>query len=277
MFTEISRAIALASITIGGMLMAGGTAVAQEKTVVIHGTATPGGGFPVYGEAFAAGVRRATELLASHQDWVVMFGIPPARPETGYGYLEVGEPLASSPGSFRIRRFLEKPDRQTAERLATDGYHYWNSGIFLWRNVAIQSLLARHMPEVWAGLCRIREAWGVQEALVREYSALKKQSVDYGVLERMEEGVAMVRADFAWDDLGTWDALARVLPVDDNGNVIVGEVQLLDTTQSVIVSTGPRVATVGLSEMIVVASKDGVLVCPKERAQEVRKLAGGPR
>ncbi|PTL35243.1 mannose-1-phosphate guanylyltransferase [Candidatus Methylomirabilis limnetica] len=229
------------------------------------------------GEAFAAGVRRATELLASYSDWVVMFGIPPARPETGYGYLEVGEPLASPPGAFRVRRFLEKPDRQTAERLATDGYHYWNSGIFLWRNVAIQSLLARHMPEVWAGLCRIREAWGVQEALEREYSAFKKQSVDYGVLERMGEGVAMVRADFAWDDLGTWDALARVLPVDDDGNVIVGEVHLLDTTQSVIVSTGPRVATVGLSEMIVVASKDGVLVCPKERAQEVRKLAGGPR
>ena len=229
------------------------------------------------GEAFAAGVRRATELLASYPDWVVMFGIPPARPETGYGYLEVGEPLALPLSAFRVRRFLEKPDRQTAESLATDGYHYWNSGIFLWRNVAIQSLLARHMPEVWAGLCRIREAWGVQEALVREYSAFKKQSVDYGVLERMGEGVAMVRADFAWDDLGTWDALARVLPVDDDGNMIVGEVQLLDTTQSVIVSTGPRVATVGLSEMIVVASKDGVLVCPKERAQEVRKLAGGPR
>ncbi len=229
------------------------------------------------GEAFAAGVRRATELLASYPDWVVMFGIPPTRPETGYGYLEVGEPLAGPLSAFRVRRFLEKPDRRTAEHLAIDGYHYWNSGIFLWRNVTIQSLLARHMPEVWAGLCRIREAWGVQEALLLEYSALKKQSVDYGVLERMDEGVAMVRADFAWDDLGTWDALARVLPVDDDGNVIVGEVQPLDTTQSVIVSTGPRVATVGLSEMIVVASKDGVLVCPKGRAQEVRRLAGEPR
>ena len=130
------------------------------------------------------------------------------------------------------------------------------------------------MREVWAGLCRIRESWGAQEALVREYSTFKKQSVDYGVLERMEGGVVMVRADFAWDDLGAWDALARVLPVDDGGNVVVGEVQPLDTIQSVIVSTGPRVATVGLSEMIVVASKDGVLVCPKGRAQEVRRLSG---
>lgn len=84
----------------------------------------------------------------------------------------------------------------------------------------------------------------------------------------------MVMADFVWDDLGTWNALTQVQPVDDSGNVIVGKMQSLDTTQSVIVSTGPRVATVGLVEIIVVASKDGVLVCPKERAQEVRRLGG---
>ena len=229
------------------------------------------------GEAFAAVLRRALELLAPRLTRVVTIGIPPSRPETGYGYLEVGEALVQPPGAFRVRRFLEKPDRQMAERLATDGGHYWNSGIFLWRNTTIQGLFAQHMRDVWVSFCRIREAWGVQEVLVREYSTFKKQSVDYGVLERMEGGVVMVRADFAWDDLGAWDALARVLPVDVGGNVIVGEAQPLDTTQSVIVSTGPRVATVGLSEMIVVASNDGVLVCPKGRAQEVRRLAGKSR
>ena len=222
--------------------------------------------------AFVAVLRRALDLLASHPDWVVTVGIPPSRPETGYGYLEVGEPLAHPPDAFHVHRFLEKPNQQTAERLATGGRYYWNSGIFLWRNSTIQNLLAQHMRDVWAGLCRIREAWGMQEALVREYSAFNKQSVDYGVLERMEGGVAMVRADFAWDDLGAWDALARVQPVDDSGNVIVGEVQSIDTTQSVIISAGLRVATIGLSEIIVVASKDGVLVCPKGRAQEVRRL-----
>lgn len=224
------------------------------------------------GEACVAVLRRAIGLLTLHPDWVVMCGITPTRPETGYGYLEVGEPLANSPGVFHVHRFLEKPDRQTAERLTTDGRHYWNSGIFLWRNSVIQSLLARHMQDVWAGLCRVREAWGVQETLIREYKVFRKQSVDYGVLERLEGGVAMIRADFAWDDLGTWDALARALPVDSSGNIIVGEAQPIDTTQSVIISAGPRIATVGLSEMIVVASEDGVLVCPKGRAQEVRKL-----
>lgn len=224
------------------------------------------------GEALMAVLRRALELCASHPDWVVTVGIHPTRPETGYGYLEVGEPLTQSPDAFHVNRFLEKPDRQTAEHLATDGRHYWNSGIFLWRNSAFQSLLAQHMPDVWAGLCRIREACGAQEVLAREYNAFHKLSVDYGVLERMERGVAMVRGDFVWDDLGSWDALARVQPVDDGGNVIVGEAQLFDTNRSVIVSAGPRVAVVGLSEIIVVATKDGVLVCPKGRAQEVRRL-----
>lgn len=228
------------------------------------------------GEAFVTVLQQAIKLLALHPDWVVTLGIPPTRPETGYGYLEVGESLTESPGAFCVHRFMEKPDRQTAERLVTDGCHYWNSGIFLWRNSAIQSLLAQYLRDVWAGLRRIREAWGVQEVLVREYSAFQKQSVDYGVLERMGERVAMVRADFAWDDLGAWDALARVQPVDEGGNVIVGDVQSLDTTKSIIVSNGPRVAIVGLSEMIVVASKDGVLVCPKGRAQEVRGLARKP-
>lgn len=224
------------------------------------------------GDALVTVLRRALELCASHPDWVVTVGIPPTRPETGYGYLEVGEPLAQPPDAFHVNRFLEKPDRQTAEHLAVDGRHYWNSGIFLWSNSMIQRLLAQHMRDVWAGLCRIRRAWGVQEVLAREYNAFHKLSVDYGVLERMERGVAMVRADFAWDDLGSWDALARVQPVDDGGNVIVGEAQLLDTGRSVVVSTGPRVAVVGLSEIIVVATKDGVLVCPKGRAQEVRGL-----
>jgi len=225
------------------------------------------------GEAYMRVLRRALELLESCPDGVVTVGIPPARPETGYGYLEVGEPLTRPSGAFRVHRFLEKPDREAAERLVADGRHYWNGGIFLWRNSAIQCLLAQHMPDLWAGLCRIRDAWGVPDVLVREYSTFKKQSVDYGVLERMETGVAMVEADFGWDDLGAWDAFARVQPADDNGNVITGEVRSLDTTRSIIVSNGPKVATVGLSEIIVVATKDGVLVCPKGRAQEVRELA----
>jgi mannose-1-phosphate guanylyltransferase len=114
----------------------------------------------------------------------------------------------------------------------------------------------------------------VEDVLVREFSAFRKLSVDYGVLERMDSGVVMIPAEFAWDDLGSWDALARVLPAEEHGNVIIGEVRSLDTSGSVIISTDRRVATLGVSDMIVVASKDGVLVCSKGRSQEVRRLVG---
>lgn len=224
-------------------------------------------------EALIVVLRRALELLILRPDWVVTIGILPTRPETEYGYLEVGEPLAQLSDAFCVHRFVEKPDRETAEYLVTDGRHYWNCGIFLWRNRAIQRLLAQHMPDLWTGLCRIRDAWGVPEVLVREYSTFNKLSVDHGVLERMETGVGMVKADFVWDDLGTWDALARVQATNNDGNVLTGEVQSVDTVRSIIVSDGPKVATVGLSEIIVVATKHGVLVCPKGRAQDVRTLA----
>ena len=224
------------------------------------------------GQAFAAGLRRALELVELRPSWVVTIGIPPTRPETGYGYLEVGEALLDFPGAFRVRRFLEKPDLETAKTLLSGGRHYWNGGIFLWCSGTIQGLLARYMPGEWAGLCRIREAWGDETVLAREFSAFRGLSIDYGVLERMEGTVAMIRADFAWDDLGSWDALARVLPAEENGNVVVGDVRSLDTSGSVIVSTGKPVATVGVTDMIVVATPDGVLVCPRGRSQDLKRL-----
>ncbi len=161
-------------------------------------------------EAFVEGLRQALTLLELRPTWVVTIGIPPTRPETGYGYLECGERLPDLSGAFRVRRFLEKPDLKTAEDLLRSGCHYWNSGIFLWRGTTIQRLLARYIPEGWAGFRRIREAWGVEDVLVREFAALPKLSVDYGVLERMDGTMAMVQAGFAWDDLGSWEALARV-------------------------------------------------------------------
>ena len=228
-------------------------------------------------EAFAAGLRQAFDLIESRPSWVVTIGIPPTRPEVGYGYLEAGEALSDAPGAFCVRRFLEKPDLDTVWKLLQEGRYYWNSGMFVWRGTTIQGLLARHMPEEWEGFRRIREAWGREDVLVREFSAFRRLSVDYGVLERLESGVVMIPAEFAWDDLGSWDALARVLPAGENGNVIIGEARTLDTSGSVIISTDQRVATLGVSDMIVVASRHGVLVCPKGRSQEVRRLVGETR
>ena len=224
------------------------------------------------GEAFALVFERALELVELRPSWVVTLGIAPTRPEIGYGYLEVGEALVVPPGAFHVRRFLEKPTLETARSLLREGRHYWNSGIFLWRNSTIQGLLSQCMPMEWNGLCRIREAWGDDTVLAKEFLAFRGLSIDYGVLERMETAVGMIRADLVWDDLGSWDALARVLPAEEHGNVVVGEGRCLDTSGSVIVSTGQRVAAVGVSDLIVVATQDGVLVCSKGRSDELKRL-----
>ncbi len=224
------------------------------------------------GEAFAAVLERALELVELRPSWVVTLGITPTRPEIGYGYLEAGEALVDLPGAFHVRRFLEKPTLETAMSLLREGRHYWNSGVFLWRNMTIQGLLSRCMPMEWNGLCRIRGAWGDDAVLDEEFSAFRGLSIDYGVLEQTEGAVGMIRADFAWDDLGSWDALGRVLPAEEHGNVVVGEARCLDTSRSVIVSTGQRVAAVGVSDLIVVATQDGVLVCSKGRSEELKRL-----
>jgi mannose-1-phosphate guanylyltransferase len=225
-------------------------------------------------QGFAGALRRALRVVASRPGWVVTIGIPPARAETGYGYLEVGATLPEVPGAYRVRRFVEKPDLETATRLAQSPRHFWNSGIFLWRTSTIQELLARHLPAEWAGLCRIRDAWGDAGVLAREFSAFRRLSVDYGILERLAGEVAMVRGEFAWDDLGSWDALARVLPVAAGGNVTVGEVRSLETSGSVVMAIGRPVAMLGVTDLIVVATPDGVLVCPKGRSQELKRLVG---
>jgi mannose-1-phosphate guanylyltransferase len=228
-------------------------------------------------DAYATVLRRGVRLVGLRPSWVVIVGIPPTRPETGFGYLEAGEALPELPGALRVRGFTEKPDARTAERLLRGGRHYWNGGIVVCRVATIQGLLARFMPAEWEGLCRIRSAWGDDAVLEREFDGFRRVSIDYGVLERLDDEVAMVPATFAWDDLGSWDALARVLPAREDGNVVLGDVRSLDTSGSVIVSAGRPVATVGVSGMIVVASKDGVLVCPRGRSQEVKRVTGEAR
>jgi mannose-1-phosphate guanylyltransferase len=228
-------------------------------------------------EALAAVLRRAFGLIESDPARVVTIGIRPTRPEIGYGYLEAREGLADAPGVLRVRQFLEKPGLDTVWSLLQEGGYYWNSGMFVWRGATFQALLARYMPEAWAGFRRIRDAWGAHDVLAREFSQFPRLSVDYGVLERMDSGVVMIPAEFAWDDLGSWDALGRMLPAEENGNVIIGEVRSLDTSDSIIIASDQQVATLGVSNVIVVASPHGVLVCSRGRSQDVRRLVGEAR
>lgn len=220
---------------------------------------------------FRAALERAIGL--ARRGKTVVFGLAPNRPETGYGYLQQGPAVEA--GLYQVRRFIEKPDRATAERFLKSGDYYWNSGVFVWRNDRFQRLFQRHLPDHWSRLSRLREVLGTEaypRALEEVYQGIASISIDMGVLEKAE-GTLMLLGEFRWEDVGTWAALARVLPADDSHNVVLGEHVGLETHNCVVYSAGRPIVTIGLDGLVIVETEAGVLVCPKERSQEVRQVA----
>jgi len=223
--------------------------------------------------AFGETIRHGLALL-DRVDGLVTLGIPPTRPETGYGYILAGEAAPEHAAARRCERFTEKPDRTTAERLVADGRYYWNSGIFLWSAATILKAMAQHLPEHWSCLETIRAALGTPEegrVLEVTFPRMPRVSVDVGILERAD-GVYMIPATFTWDDVGTWSALGRILTPDEHGNAVVGRHVGRDSHGCVVYSTSRPIGTIGLCDLVVVETPEGILVCPKERAQEVKDL-----
>jgi mannose-1-phosphate guanylyltransferase len=212
---------------------------------------------------------------------IVTIGVTPSRPETGYGYLEVGSPLpgesAVAGGRLapaRVKRFVEKPDRAKAEQYLADGGYLWNSGIFVFRADVILEEIQRTMPELASRLGAIAATLGTREyakALAREFPACPSESIDYGVMERSSR-IAVVPADFGWSDVGSFAAIPEVRRADAEGNVAAGDVLIVDGNDNVVLAEAGRlVAVVGASGLVVVDAGDALLVCPRERAQDVKK------
>lgn len=208
---------------------------------------------------------------------LITLGIRPDRPETGYGYIEVGEPFPADGGPVhRVRRFSEKPDAvRAAEYLAAGGF-LWNAGIFAWKVRTIRSEIAWHLPDLHAGLERLAASDNLEELKTRlpdVFPTLPQISIDYGLLERSDR-VFVLPCDFGWDDLGSWTALARLRRADRDGNVVSGRVLVEDCANLVVEARGGRlVAALGVRDLVVVETADAVLICAADRAQEVRKLA----
>ena len=202
-------------------------------------------------------------------------GSPPLRPETGYGYLRVGDPIE---GGHRIERFVEKPDRASAERFLADGGYAWNGGIFAFRAGAFMDELAAHRPDM-AEAVRKAVAGGHYEGqefhpAFEPFAAIAGESVDYAVMENTARA-AVVAADMGWSDIGGWEALrdART-PADGNGNRVSGNAELVDCRNVLVETDGPRVSVIGLDDVIVVIDNGEVLVTSAAGAQRVGKLAG---
>lgn len=208
---------------------------------------------------------------------LVTFGIKPTAPETRFGYIHRGSriPRVRGARAFRVLRFVEKPDRRTAQRMIRSGEYYWNSGNFVWRADVILDEFRKHAPALYAAALRIAEALGTsrQAAVIRrEYESLEKISIDYAVMEKSRV-VAVVEADFDWDDVGSWTALERHYRSDPDGNTVVGSGTMLDSN-GCIISTDKKhlIATIGMKDVIVVHTPDATLICPKKRANDVKNL-----
>lgn len=221
--------------------------------------------------AFLQALRRAARAAVRHGSLVTL-GIQPLSPETGYGYIRLGEKLEH--GVFRAAAFVEKPSRPRAIRFLRSGRYVWNSGIFVWKADAILNAIACYLPTLSKGLIRIDRAMGSAretKGLHAVYRRMDPISIDHGVLERADN-VLVIPADFGWNDVGSWGALDQILRKRSDGNVAQGLHIAIETTDTLIYSPRKLIATVGVSGLIIVETEDALLVCRKDRAQDVRQV-----
>jgi mannose-1-phosphate guanylyltransferase len=218
----------------------------------------------------------AAAIQAAAGGHLVALGIVPEGPETGYGYIERGELLTHLDGHevYRVVRFTEKPDQARAEAFLQTGRYFWNASIFVWRVSSILAEVRRLLPNLHRRVMGIQPVLGTsgqQEALAQVWESLTPISIDVGVMEKAND-VLVIPADIGWSDVGCWTAVAKLAQPDNAGNVVEGQGLALDCGDTYIRSSGRLIASLGLQGMIVVDTGDAVLVCPKDRAQDVRKM-----
>jgi len=227
------------------------------------------------GAAFSQSIKEMVEM-ARRGDHLVTIGVPPGRPETGYGYIKAGKKISLPPEAdcYEVARYVEKPNLATARRYVRQGGYYWNAGIFVWRADALLEGLRLHMPALHDGLEKLGKVRSLRQKAGADavFAGFEKVSIDYGLMEKAKN-VLMMPAAFVWEDVGTWTSLLRVLCADESGNVVRGKNLVLDTTGCVIISDKTPVATLGVSGLVIVAGKNGILVCDASKAQEVRQIA----
>jgi mannose-1-phosphate guanylyltransferase/mannose-6-phosphate isomerase len=218
--------------------------------------------------AFLSAVNDAAGIAATGS--LVTFGVEPARPETGYGYIQMGEP--QGPG-FRVVRFKEKPDADEAERLIADAAHLWNSGMFVFSAAALLEEAERQVPDILDGVrSSLPEEREGTISLGAGFSTVRSISIDHAVLENARN-VSVVPLDAGWSDVGSWQSVWELAEHDDDGNSLVGDVIAHDVHGSYVRSSSRTIAIAGVEDLVVVETPDVVLVVGKERSQLVRDLA----
>jgi len=224
---------------------------------------------------------RETLVAASHtarNGYLVTLGIMPSRPETGYGYIEADMDLRGE-GPFPVRRFVEKPPLEEAVRYLDCGNYFWNSGMFIWRADTILAEIALHMPDLSRTLATISfngDVWELSDLdgqIDAVYHDVESVSIDYGVMEKSTR-VQIVPVEMGWSDVGSWSALPEVVAPDSNGTVCINAAShvAIDSSDCLIYVDNRTVATVGVHGLVVVSTPDALLICDRERAQDVKKV-----
>lgn len=213
--------------------------------------------------------------VAEQDNTLVTIGITPTYAETGYGYINFSRDTQENRMCvYKVNRFVEKPDIDTAKKYLASGDYLWNSGMFVWKVSSIMNDFAQFLPETYEGLERIEEGVGqdnFEQVLRTEFEKFKSESIDFGIMEK-SDSIYVVSGSFGWDDVGSWLALERINTTNEYGSYVKGDVITINTKRS-IVSGGKRlIAMVGVEDMIVVDTDDTILICAKDSAQDIKKV-----
>ena len=217
---------------------------------------------------------KAAFELARTQNLIVTIGIVPTRPATGYGYIQMGEHLQDPIDGFeayKVKAFREKPNEEAAEEYLDTGMYLWNSGMFVTKVGVMLEEIQANIPDLYASLSRMAESKFAKDIIQQEFQDLQKISIDFAVMEKTKR-IAVLRGKFRWDDMGDWQAFARTSDKDALGNIVNGKWVGIKTKNCVILSQNKLIGTIGLNDLIIVETNDAILICPKEEAQNVKKL-----
>lgn len=209
--------------------------------------------------------------IAEETDSLITIGIKPTFPSTGYGYIKIGNKLSNY---YKVDRFIEKPNLEQAKEYLNLGKYYWNSGIFIWKISVIIDNFKRFLPRLYNQLYELSGKFkldGEIEMIEKIYPNLDNISIDYGIMERTDDAL-VVLGDFGWNDMGSWDALGTVFPLDEHSNIVKAEHINIDTEKCIIYGDNKLIATIGLENIVIVDTKDALMVCSKNRTQDVKKV-----
>ncbi|MCQ1529024.1 mannose-1-phosphate guanylyltransferase [Lutispora saccharofermentans] len=215
-------------------------------------------------------------LIAENSKHLITIGVKPTRPETAYGYIQIGKKIDEEwpIDTYKVRRFTEKPNKEKAAEFIEDGRYLWNSGMFIWKASSLLKQYKKHLPEIYESLKAIRDGLGTDNEfsiLEEEYEKIEGISIDYGIMEKSKD-VYVIECNFGWDDIGNWTAMERYMERDEWGNQTKGIFFQMDSRDCIVCGEKRLIAAIGVNDLIIVDTDDVLLICRRERDQDIKEL-----